>query len=136
MALSQLLYYSRLADGVDIDTLSSLVERAKQKNTAVDVTGLLAFNAEYFVQVLEGDRTDISRLYHRIAQDSRHTDPVLVAARPVDQRAFGRWGMHMVSMARAEREVLLRFSARPEFSPDQMTAEALFQLMLALGASE
>ena len=37
------------------------------------MTGVLCFSGEIFLQVLEGGRAQVSKLYNRIAADPRHT---------------------------------------------------------------
>jgi hypothetical protein len=78
--LVRLLYASRAANGVDADALAAILKRSKEHNPQVGVTGVLCFcaNSRVFMQVLEGGRNQVSKLYNEIAHDPRHSDVALL----------------------------------------------------------
>ena len=127
MHLSQLLYVSR---SVDADRLivGRILSAARRHNQVDDVTGLLLFDGAHFLQLLEGDRTVISRLYNRIAVDPRHTDVVILGAGPTAERICPSWSMGYVDDHAVLADTVLRFSSSRDFDPFAMTASSALRL--------
>ncbi len=73
---------------------SRILRKSKANNPALGITGVLCFSEGIFLQVLEGGRSAVNRLYNRIAADPRHTDVELLATRRSASAASpaGRWG--------------------------------------------
>jgi hypothetical protein len=66
--------------------LLAILRKSKANNPALGVTGVLCFSEGIFLQVLEGGRSAVNRLYNRIAADDRHTQVELLSVRR-DRRA-------------------------------------------------
>ncbi len=49
-----------------------------RNNQAAGITGALCLSNGIFLQQLEGGRTAVNALYHRILKDSRHKDPAIL----------------------------------------------------------
>ena len=71
MTLVRLLYASRAAAPVKPEELASILRQAKGNNPAQGITGVLCCSDDMFLQVLEGGRTAVNRLYARIVADRR-----------------------------------------------------------------
>ena len=70
--LVRLLYASRAADQLGQEGLSAILKQSKCNNPKLGITGVLCFSDHTFMQVLEGGREAVSRLYNRIVGDPRH----------------------------------------------------------------
>jgi hypothetical protein len=88
----QVLYHSRPTSPLGETELMSMLTWARAYNAANGITGLLLYSDGYFVQVLEGDETAISKVYARIQHDPRHQDVVTVHE-GLGPRRFGDWSM-------------------------------------------
>jgi hypothetical protein len=73
--------------------LVELLEQSRQHNGAHDITGLLVYRDQAFVQVLEGERSVVEALYAKIAVDPRHEDVVLITSEQQVKRNFPDWSM-------------------------------------------
>lgn len=73
--------------------LQNLLTLARQRNTELAVTGILLYGNERFVQVLEGEESIIREMYAHIRRDTRHSNILTFANKPVAQRAFMEWAM-------------------------------------------
>jgi hypothetical protein len=124
--LVRLMYASRAADSVNADELAAILKKSKENNAAVGVTGVLCycFNADIFLQVLEGAREAVSALYNRIAQDARHREVVLLHYEEIGERHFSSWSMGQVNMNRLNPALLLKYSERAELDPYGVSGEA------------
>ena len=56
---------------------------ANKKNPLIGVTGMLFCNSEGYLQVLEGPRVNVSNLFLKISQDTRHKDPMLISVEDI-----------------------------------------------------
>ena len=132
MYLFRLIYYSRNAipdsEAPQRAELKGIIEACRRNNPPLGVTGALLFNQTYFAQVLEGDRKAVTETFCRIANDPRHTDLVILEARPIERRRFADWSMAFVSSAAAE-EVHRRYCISSQFNPAKMTADSLLGFM-------
>ena len=136
MYLFRLIYYSKNT-AVNPDDphlradLKEILRSAKRNNMAHGVTGALLFNQNHFAQVLEGDRKAVTETVGRIMKDQRHSDPVILEARPIKKRRFAGWSMCFVGQQVAE-EVHRRYCCSDEFEPMKMTADSLLGFMREL----
>ena len=94
--LVRLLYASRAAAAVDDDALAAILRQCRANNPALGVTGVLCFSGGLFMQVLEGGRSVVNRIYNGIVADPRHTDVVLLSYEEISERRFAGWSMGQV----------------------------------------
>ena len=132
--LVRLMYASRAAESVRPETLSAILKKSTQNNPGVGVTGVLCFSGGLFMQVLEGGRSAVNRLYNRIAADPLHTDVVLLSYDEISERRFAAWSMGQVNLAHLNPSLLLRYSESEALDPYAMSgrmAMALFEELVA-----
>ena len=132
--LVRLMYCSRAVPAVDQEELFSILKKSKANNAKSGVTGALCFSEGIFIQVLEGGRNAVNRLYNRIAADPRHTDVELLLYQEIGERRFAGWSMGQVNMSRLNPSLLLKYSARPTLDPYSVSGDvslALFEELVA-----
>ena len=83
-----LAYQSRLAAGVSQSALEAIVMKARAYNGKHAITGSLYYNDQDLLQFLEGDRKDLSRLFHRIKADQSHNSIRLIGLFQLERRNF------------------------------------------------
>ena len=132
--LVRLMYASRAVPAVDQEELLAIVRKSKANNPAAGVTGVLCFSEGIFLQVLEGGRSAVNRLYNRIASDERHTDVELLCYEEIGERRFAGWSMGQVNMSCLNPGLLLKYSERPTLDPFAVSGQvsmALFHELMA-----
>ena len=132
--LVRLMYASRALEPVRPETLNAILKKSTQNNPVSGVTGVLCFSGDIFLQVLEGGRLPVSKLYNRIAQDPRHTDVVLLSYDEIDERSFAGWSMGQVNMGRLNPALLLKYSEAAVLDPYAVSGKvsmALFNELVA-----
>ena len=97
-----------------------------------NLTGILVFGEDQFLQCLEGGRTEVNNLYGRILKDQRHEQTLLISYNQIPQREFEEWNMKLVIMGKKTKKLLRRFSESDEFNPSKMNSSSAFQFLLAL----
>lgn len=91
--LYSLVYTSRGVRDFNRDDLLSLLFQARNRNERLEVTGLLLYAEGRFVQVLEGEESNVLTLYDDIQNDSRHINVTTLAENKIDKRMFPDWTM-------------------------------------------
>ena len=97
--LYRLIYCSRNVIGQGASTaeterqIHAILDTARRRNKADQVTGALLFTASGFAQVLEGPREVVERTFERIGVDPRHTDVMVLSFTPTERRSFPNWSM-------------------------------------------
>ncbi|RKE02634.1 BLUF domain-containing protein [Marinifilum flexuosum] len=90
--------------------LDELLSEIRPKNLANGVTGLLLYNDEIFIQVIEGEKDKISTLYNRLQNDNRHTNIVKILEEDIDQRSFPEWSMGYQKLSKEDSKDLPGFT--------------------------
>jgi Sensors of blue-light using FAD len=134
MRLVQLIYCSRVVAGVHGTAITSIVDVSRFNNTRDGVTGALCFNANFFLQCLEGERRAVNETYHRILRDPRHEQALLLRYDEVPKRQFGDWSMGYLSSQAMAPDLLLQYGSNDRFDPEQLGADAALDFLLALKA--
>ncbi|MEH6682567.1 MAG: BLUF domain-containing protein [Sediminicola sp.] len=88
-----LTYESKAAMDLTPDQMEELLISARSKNTRLGITGCLIFYNGAFIQVIEGNRSDVMALFEKIKEDERHTEVHLFSDDEIKERTFSDWGM-------------------------------------------
>lgn len=129
MNLTRLVYYSQRNPSEKLDT-SDLIAVCRRNNDRQNLTGILHYNGDHFLQVLEGGRVEVSALYHRISRDPRHSNIILLSCQEVRERLFSKWsmGLHQ-GMTERTREIFLRYFATDEVNPETVNSDTLLDVL-------
>lgn len=130
--LTRVTYQSRIVDGLDEHTGADIARKARHRNRALGITGLLIQDRGRFVQSLEGPAEAVHHLLSVVRNDNRHTDVNILATQPVATRAFGVWHMHHVTRSSERHRDAWQLSTaaldalhtRPELAPVLLTTLA------------
>lgn len=87
--------------------LAELLGVSARNNERDEITGLLAFSGDVFIQALEGRKEAVDGLMTRLRADSRHRDIMVLGEDHASERAFPVWVMETPKM-RPSRTALLR----------------------------
>ena len=137
-SLIEIVYVSRPGKGLSNQTIVEILEVAQARNDECGITGLLLYDGEHFLQVLEGPAVAVWEVYADILADPRHYGVVTVHEGPIARRMFGRWGMAYrrididTDILRAARRQLADGRARPPGGiPDILHVGAVLRETLA-----
>lgn len=132
MVLVSLIYASKTTDQLKGDGVDNIVQYARKNNAQANVTGLLCFDNNFFLQCLEGPRIAVSQLYAKIIADPRHSDAVLLAYNEIDSREFAEWEMGLALPTKSKRPIFLKHSSTKEFNPFSMSGRSAKKLLVDL----
>ncbi|NRF15159.1 BLUF domain-containing protein [Vibrio coralliilyticus] len=132
MFLVRLVYTSTITKGITDSDIQNILDVARKNNSLVDVTGLLLFNRNYFLQCLEGSRAQVNKIYHQILNDPRHENILLLDYSEVAEREFSDWSMGYIPEMNATMPVNLKYSTSSKFDPYNMSGHSAHKLLLNL----
>jgi hypothetical protein len=118
--LVQLVYVSEPV-GLDDAGLARILVTSRERNRLRGVTGMLLCGSARILQVLEGPRDDVQRLYARIEQDPRHQHCRILLNRTVRSRDFADWSMGFAPM---NREAMAGWPGFVDFFADDFDVAA------------
>ena len=95
MGLTQLIYIST-KNPLPPTEIFRIQEQAQRNNARKDLTGVLLFNRDFFLQCLEGERQEVTRSFTAIAADPRHRNVNLVHVSDIVERHYPDWSMGML----------------------------------------
>lgn len=134
MNLTRLVYYSERNPSQNLE-LRDLIQTCHRNNGRLGLTGMLHYNGDHFIQVLEGGRAEVSALYHRIARDPRHINIILLSASDVRERFFATWSMGLhEGMDERSAEIFRRYFAREEINPEVVNVDSLLDALQDISA--
>jgi hypothetical protein len=133
--LARLIYHSENhlggVSGKMFADLNSIKDIACLNNKMAGITGALLFDALWFIQILEGDREELSKTLHRIALDDRQQKLTVMDVRPIDKRLFANSWIG-IALLNDDVELYTRLGLRARFDPRTMTGDQAVMLALEL----
>ena len=126
------LYVSRAVGPQTTTVTTSILSTAQANNRQHDIGGVLCQGQGLYLQVLEGERSAINRLYSRIVADRRHTDVEMLHLEEVSERRYAGWSMAHVNLADDDPMVGMK---HPEFDPYSASGAFVLTLIDELLAS-
>lgn len=133
--LVRLLYASRAVTSIAPDEMLAILRQSKANNPAQGITGVLCCSDSIYLQVLEGGRSAVNRLYNRIATDPRHKDVELLSYEQIGERRFAGWSMGQVNLTRLNPGLLLKYSATATLDPFAVSGHVSLALLDELVAT-
>jgi hypothetical protein len=129
--LIRILYISAAVGPITTAVTGTILRTAQAHNAANGITGVLCQGQGVYLQVLEGERSQVDALYTRIAQDRRHQNLVLRQQEDIDRRRYGKWAMAHIDLAHAD----VADRQQPLFDPYTATPQQVMAKMDELIAS-
>lgn len=133
--LVRLLYASRPTEQNASSLVEDILKSCRENNPQHGITGVLCFSELAFLQLIEGERMAINRVYAQIVHDRRHTDVSLLHYEEITERLFGSWTMGQVNLERINPSVILKYCPLPILDPFAISGQAALALLKDLFAS-
>lgn len=87
----QLVYISRAHDGICYSDIQEILESSRQYNQKHNLTGLLVYKDDHFLQILEGDQEFVQEAFSEFTKDRRSQLVGVLAESKSEHRIFSRW---------------------------------------------
>ena len=129
--LTELVYVSRATRLMSQKELVEMLVHARATNHQYDVTGLLLYKDLSFIQLLEGPRASVEKIYASIEQDVRHFNVKRLLQNPIESRRFPEWAMGFQSLNKTDLENVEGYTEFIEKEPSKLE-ELIDQALLLL----
>lgn len=116
--LIRVIYVSSAVGPQTSTVTSAILKNAHAWNRANDITGVLCQGQGVYLQVLEGERSVVTKLYSRIYADQRHTNIEMIHCESIAKRRYANWSMAHVSLSDIDPTTKIDW---PEFDPYSIT---------------
>ena len=119
----ELLYCSvSVAPTLSNEDLHKILASARSRNLAEDITGMMIYHRGEFVQILEGKKESVAKVYEKfICPDPRHTAINKVLENTISCRSFNEWSMGFLGTPEIES---LMPSSATEILTDMLADDA------------
>jgi hypothetical protein len=91
--MNYLIYSSHRTAICTDQEIEKILDSCKKNNPKNNLTGILFHSKNYFLQYLEGEIEDITRLYDTLKKDPRHEKVMILKKGTTDKRYFPDWYM-------------------------------------------
>jgi hypothetical protein len=120
MPCHQLIYTSHPNVDVTEGFVTEILTKAMKRNYARQISGLLVYSHGEFMQLIEGDKQDIEKLFNIIRSDIRHGDIRVLTETQSPHRCMPTWAMGFTmlnefSEAFAAQNFYISFNDAKEF---------------------
>jgi len=93
VTVTQIFYASSLSKGTDEREIDAILTKAREYNSKNEITGVLLYYAEIFLQLIEGEKAKVETLYQKILSDSRHSNVIRLFDADKNERIYKDWDM-------------------------------------------
>ena len=124
--LVRAVYVSRAVGPQTGTVTAGILMGARAHNAEQSLSGVLCQGQGLYLQVLEGERAQINRLYARIMQDRRHQDVQMLCFEEISRRRYSDWSMAHV---RLPDEAAMACMQHPGFDPYAASGSDVLQLV-------
>ncbi|EHL29273.1 BLUF domain-containing protein [Legionella drancourtii] len=104
--LIQIIYASIANINFDDTNLIELLTEAREKNSHLNVTGMLLYCDYNFFQIIEGQERIIQTLFKNIKNDPRHKNVTTIVEEPIQSRSFAKWTMGFANATKAQLSMI------------------------------
>ena len=89
----QLAYLSSTKTLLPADEIEDILVTSRRNNGLQDITGMLLYKNGNVLQLLEGEREEVLKLFHKIEKDERHHGIIRLYEKHITTREFPEWTM-------------------------------------------
>jgi len=120
--LFQLTYISTINGHYKRDVYRDIAHDAHQYNSSIGATGILLIYNDTIIQILEGNKAEIIKLYAKIKKDTRHKGVLCLNQKNIETREFSNWTMGFKDFNALEGKDYM-FSLKPLILKDKIPAQ-------------
>ena len=108
-----LAYVSKASQKTNYAMASEILNKSWDNNRSNSIGGVLLYDEEYFVQIINGEEDKIDQTYQRILKDSRHNQIHLIGETYSDRLEFQEWNMGYLPQSQSVNEIFKKHKLTP-----------------------
>jgi hypothetical protein len=91
--LTNLAYVSTRKPTCTDQEIEKILASCKKNNPPLDITGVLLYSENRFIQYVEGESKELMALYDKVKKDDRHEKVFMISYSPIKEKIFPGWHM-------------------------------------------
>lgn len=123
MQLFRLIYFSSAQPDISNQNIEEIVDVSRKNNEKLNISGMLLFINNKFIQVLEGSKKDVAEIFDKIKSDNRHTDIQVILKGYTNERSFPNWSMGLKIVSEEDFNALKELNQNPNFNLPELLNE-------------
>jgi len=88
----QLIYTSKQKENKE-NTISNILDKAHFYNKQHNLTGVLLHKGDIFIQLIEGEQSEVRNLFEQIKIDPIHEDVTILDTKENQERLYEKWSL-------------------------------------------
>lgn len=128
----QIIYTSRVSSNVSFDDVARILTFASKNNSEKNITGMMLYSPQYFMQCIEGEKSAIEELMQKILKDKRHHDIHIYGSKSITQRDFTAWNLGYLSYSSAVHKIICESTSKESYLPYELNYEEAVKLLKRL----
>jgi hypothetical protein len=105
--MNQLFYVSSARNDLSYEDILHIVEKAREYNSAQEITGVLLYKGGIFLQLLEGEKSALRKVFEeKIKPDAKHSNIIEIFDLPAKERLFQDWSMGFCEMSEMDMKMI------------------------------
>lgn len=127
-----LCYKSELSASVNEEQVIDILQKSQKNNLKKNITGMLLYINNHFIQIIEGQQDEVNDLYKKILQDSRHYGAKVLSEGKVEGRFFPNWVMGFRALNEHDLQEIAMLNGIPGLSIQSLLDAAKPHIALEL----
>jgi len=75
------------------EDFTNILNTSRKNNPVVNITGILFYDQGKFIQIIEGEKSQLDALMGRLNHDTRHSNIQILIDSPIESRELENWNM-------------------------------------------
>ncbi|MFD2065354.1 BLUF domain-containing protein [Pontibacter silvestris] len=97
-----IMYVSKATVPLDENKLKSMLSYYRKNTSYYNITGLLLYGKERYIQEIEGEKENVHKLFDKITKDYHHQNIIKLADGEIKDRLFSEWYMGFATTSKEE----------------------------------
>lgn len=128
----QLIYISTPTSDALID--EGFIRDSQSRNKKHGINSIIITSPKFYIQLLEGERVAVNRLYSNILKNDRHRDVLILRYVEVKSKEFTDWSMVHLSEDDLVNEVIATSKLSSRMLPSDMSGVEALALLRRVAA--
>ena len=100
------IYQSKAQDDFSPKDIELMLIKAKRKNKKHKITGCIVYSGNKFIQLIQGQKQEITDLYKDIKADNRHFSVITLLEKSSREKIWSDWSMAMLNFTGSSKQVM------------------------------
>lgn len=129
------LVFASVATQPCSQTQEAILQQARKHNADSAITGALCYGYGIYLGAMEGERSQINRIYAEVLRDERHAHAQLLYFSEISERTFAHWPLGRVNLESLNPSAILKYIPQWPPQPEHWTAVSAVAFLKDMVAS-